>query len=55
MDLGNMRRSGVRGFAVHCLNPKCRHQAVFSADDYPDEVEVPSFQLRMAANAAAKM
>jgi hypothetical protein len=55
MDLGNMRRLGVRGFAVHCLNPKCRHQAVFSADDYPDEVEVPSFQLRMAANAAAKM
>jgi hypothetical protein len=47
MDLGNMRHLGVRGLAVHCLNPKCRHQAVFSADDYPDEVEVPSFQSRM--------
>jgi hypothetical protein len=24
-----------------------RHLAVFSADDYPDEVPVPSFQARM--------
>jgi len=38
MTLGNMRHLGVRGLAVHCLNPQCRHQAVFSADDYPDEV-----------------
>jgi hypothetical protein len=44
MDLGNMRHLGVRGLAVHCLNPKCRHQVVFSADDYPDEVEVPTTQ-----------
>jgi hypothetical protein len=43
MDLGNMRRLGVRGLAVHCLNEDCRHDAVFSADDYPDEVELPSF------------
>ena len=47
MDLGNMRHLGVRGLAVHCLNPKCRHRAVFSADDYPDDVEVASFQPRM--------
>ena len=40
MDLGNMRHLGVRGLAVHCLNAECRHEAVFSADDYPDEVEV---------------
>jgi hypothetical protein len=38
MTLGNMRHLGVRGLAVHCLNPQCRHQTVFSADDYPDEV-----------------
>jgi hypothetical protein len=47
MDLRNMRHLGVRGLAVHCLNPKCWHRAVFSADDYPDEVSVPSFQARM--------
>jgi hypothetical protein len=47
MTLGNMRHLGVRGLAVHCLNPQCRHQTVFSADDYPDEVPVPSFQARM--------
>jgi hypothetical protein len=44
MDLGNMRRLGVRGLAVHCLNEECRHEAVFSADDYPDEVGLPSFR-----------
>jgi hypothetical protein len=37
----------VRGLAVHCLNHACRHQTVISADDYPDEIEVPSFGLRM--------
>jgi hypothetical protein len=47
MTLGNMRHLGVRGLAVHCLNPQCRHQAVFSVDDYPDEIPVPSFQARM--------
>jgi len=44
LDLGNMRRLGVRGLAVHCLNEDCRREAVFSADDYPDEVELPSFR-----------
>ena len=41
-----MRRLGVRGLAVNCLSAEWRHEAVFSADDYPDEVEVPSFQSR---------
>jgi len=35
------------GLAVYCLNPSCRHRAVFSADDYPDEMPVPSFQTRL--------
>jgi len=47
MTLGNMRQLGVRGLAVYCLNPSCRHRAVFSADDYPDAVPVPSFQTRL--------
>jgi len=47
MDLANMRRQGVRGLAVYCLNQSCRHQTVISADDYPDDTEVPSFALRM--------
>jgi hypothetical protein len=51
MDLRNMRHLGVRGLAVHCLSAECRHEAVFSADDYPDEVEVPSFQSRMRCSA----
>jgi hypothetical protein len=55
MTLGNMRYLGVRGLAVHCLNPQCRHQAVFSADDYPDEVPVPSFQARMKCRKCGAM
>ena len=47
MTLGNMRQLGARGLAVYCINPLCRHQSVFSADDYPDEVPVPSFRARM--------
>jgi len=44
MDLRTMRHLGVRGLAVHCLSQKCKHEAVFSADDYPDDVAVASFQ-----------
>jgi hypothetical protein len=44
MTLGNMRELGVRGLAVHCLNHACRHEAVFSVDDYADEIEVPAFR-----------
>jgi hypothetical protein len=47
MTLGNMREQGVRGLAVYCLNHACRHHAVMSAYEYPDEIEIPSFGLRM--------
>jgi hypothetical protein len=47
IDLGNMRHLGVRGLAVHCLSPKCGHEAVFSADDFPDDLKVVSFQSGM--------
>jgi hypothetical protein len=33
--------------AVYCLNPACRHQTIISADDYADEIEIPSFGRRM--------
>jgi len=44
IDLGDMRQLGVRGLTVQCLNPQCRHQVVFSADDY--SYEVPLLQAR---------
>jgi hypothetical protein len=47
MTFGNMRELGVRGLAVHCLNHARRHQTVIGVDDYADEIEVPSFRLRM--------
>jgi hypothetical protein len=47
MTLGNMRELGVRGLAVSCLNHACRHETVISADDYADDIEVPSFRPRM--------
>ena len=47
MTLGNMREQGVRGLAVYCLNHSCRHHTVINVDDWPHEVEVPSFGLRM--------
>ena len=47
MTLGNMREQGVRGLAVYCLNHTCRHHAVMSADEYPADLEVPSFALRL--------
>jgi hypothetical protein len=47
MTLGNMRELGVRGLAVYCLNHACRHQTIISADDYADEIEIPSFSRRM--------
>jgi hypothetical protein len=47
MTLGNMREQGVRGLAVYCLNHECRHHKVISADDYADEIQVPSFALRL--------
>jgi hypothetical protein len=47
MTLGNMRELGVRGLAVSCLNHGCWHETVISVDDYADDIEVPSFRLRM--------
>jgi hypothetical protein len=37
----------VRGLAVYCLNHACLNRNLISVDDYPDEIEVPSFGLRM--------
>ena len=42
-----MRRQGVRGLSLYCLNHACGHQTVISADQYPDDVEVLYFALRM--------
>jgi hypothetical protein len=47
MTLGNMRAQGVRRLAVYCLNHSCPASTEISADDYADEIEVPSFALRM--------
>jgi hypothetical protein len=47
MTIGNMREQGVRGLAVYCLNSSCRHETVVNADEYPAEIEVPSFALRL--------
>jgi hypothetical protein len=43
--LGNMRKLGVRSLDVSCWN--CHHQAVPSADRWPDDVAVPTFGPRM--------
>jgi len=47
MTLDNMRELGVRRLLVSCLNPDCRHEAVFDASDYPDDTEVSSFVHRI--------
>jgi hypothetical protein len=51
MTLGNMRRLGVRGLAVYCLNHNCRHETVISVDDYADNVPVPWFGPHMVCTA----
>jgi hypothetical protein len=45
MTLGNMRQLGVRSLFVSCW--KCQHQAVLSADHWPDDVPMPTFGPRM--------
>ena len=45
MTLANMRALGVRSLAVSCM--LCRHEAVMSADPYPDRVPMPRFGPRM--------
>ena len=47
MDLANMRRQGVRGLSVACLDHACRHELIFSADDYPGDTELNWFRSRM--------
>jgi hypothetical protein len=47
MDLANMRQQRVRGLAVYCLNHACLLRTIINVDDYPAEIEVPSFGLRM--------
>ncbi len=47
LTVGSMRQLGVRGLIVSCPNPQCRHDTIFSADDYADKIEVPSFVPRM--------
>jgi hypothetical protein len=43
ITFGSLRKLGVRGLLVICLDPQCRHQETMSLDDYADEIEVPSF------------
>jgi hypothetical protein len=43
--LGNMRRNGVRSLEVACS--VCHHEAVISAEPWPDSVPVPTFGPRM--------
>jgi hypothetical protein len=47
MDLGNMRKLGVRSLDVMCLNPDCRHQVVMNVDRFPDYTLVQSFSAKM--------
>jgi hypothetical protein len=51
MTLGNMRANGVRSLAVSCH--LCHHEAVLSADSWPDDVPVPTFGPAWCAPAAA--
>jgi hypothetical protein len=45
MTLGNMRANGVRSLAVSCH--KCHHETVINADQWSDDVPVPTFGPRM--------
>jgi hypothetical protein len=45
MTLGNMRQHGVRPPAVACSI--CHHEAIISAEPWPDDVPVPTFRPRM--------
>jgi hypothetical protein len=49
MTLGNMRELGVRSLAVYCW--QCHHQAVLSANRWPDDVTVPTFGPRMMCSS----
>lgn len=49
MTLGNMRSLGVRSLAVTC--ELCRHEAVLSAERWPDAVLVRAFRPRMVCTS----
>jgi hypothetical protein len=49
MTLGNMRQLGVRSLPVSCW--LCHHQAVLSADNWRDDISVPSFGPRMVCTS----
>jgi hypothetical protein len=53
MTLGNMRANGVRSLAVTC--PKCHHEAVISAEPWPDDIPVPAFGPRMECSKCGTM
>ena len=50
MTLGSLRQLGVRGLLLICVDPKCRHEATMSVDDYADAIELPSFAPRMVCS-----
>src|SRR6476659_8466649 len=47
MDLGNMRRQGVRRLIADCRNDACRHQAVIEVWSYPANTEIAYFKRRV--------
>jgi hypothetical protein len=47
MTLASMRELGVRGLRISCRSPTCRHEIMFSADDYAGDTELLWFQARM--------
>jgi hypothetical protein len=51
MSLANMRQLGVRSLVVSCW--QCHHEAILSADPWPDDIPVPTFGPRTVAPAAA--
>jgi len=50
MTLGSLRQLGVRGLLLICVDPRCRHEATMSVDDYADAIELPSFAPRMVCS-----
>jgi hypothetical protein len=56
ITLGNMREQGTRALNVLCLNPACRHEITFNADDYASDIEVSWFNSRIiCAKCAGKV
>jgi hypothetical protein len=45
MDLANMRQNGARSLDVMCHG--CRHEVVINVDQYPGDLLVREFGLRM--------